>query len=286
MMDNMGLHSCRICGMPLLRWMYYIDSHVRTRHLMPTKDYLQQFGAGGGLEETPEERRTNALAPDLECPICREAARGFHHMFAHMRREHGLSKVSFREALKYAQRQIGISKCNLCPYGPVLRDAMPLHEEHFHKSERNAKWERTSSSAKKMREERRMIGNEDSVETVAPLDEKDSESASAAVAANCKADQSCTGRCQSQNPLMDGCLYSCQECPDLPPFHTVAAVTAHVKSRHENSLLLLESVKDAREEKMTACKICGQQVVRDRIELGHHVWAEHGLPLAIYANCE
>ncbi len=204
-------------------------------------------------------------------------------MFAHMRREHGLSKVSFREALKYAQKQISISKCNLCPYGPALRDAMPLHEEHFHETERNMKWERTSSS-KKMG--KRKTGNENSVETVAPLDEKDSESASAAVAANCKTDKSCTGKCQSQNPSIDGCLYSCQECPDLPPFHTVAAMTAHVKNRHENSLLLLESVKDAREETLTACKICGQQVVRDRIELGHHVWAEHGLPLEIYADCE
>ncbi len=38
------------------------------------------------------------------------------------------------------------------------------------------------------------------------------------------------------------------------------------------------------EERQTECKVCGARVVWDRVELGHHVWTVHGLPLEAYKH--
>ncbi len=38
------------------------------------------------------------------------------------------------------------------------------------------------------------------------------------------------------------------------------------------------------EVRETDCKVCGVRAIWDRVELGHHVWTVHGLPLEAYQH--
>ena len=53
-----------------------------------------------------------------------------------------------------------------------------------------------------------------------------------------------------------------------------------VSRRRKNPLFFARRL----EERQTECKVCGARVVWDRVELGHHVWTVHGLPLEAYEH--
>ena len=97
-----------------------------------------------------------------------------------------------------------------------------------------------------------------------------------------------------RDPDLDGCLYQCPAClaagndSESPVyFYSLSAVSTHVVRQHGGGLALLASLEHSRaEERRTKCRVCGAEVVADRVELGHHLWAEHGLPLEAYRYYE
>ena len=84
---------------------------------------------------------------------------------------------------------------------------------------------------------------------------------------------------------VDGCTYSCPKCIDCnTSFASLAAITLHVQREHVGNLAALICLRKSRVKvSKTECKVCGETVVQDRVELGHHVWTAHGLPLEAYA---
>ncbi len=83
---------------------------------------------------------------------------------------------------------------------------------------------------------------------------------------------------------LDGCRYSCPKCSD-GSFSSLAAITCHVRRIHGGELAILACLGRSRVEvRETVCRICGETVVHDRVELGHHLWKEHGLPPEAYAH--
>ncbi len=59
----MGLHSCRLCAIPLFRFRFNLETHVKLVHEMKPREYVEKYPRA--LEETREERRVNKLALNL-----------------------------------------------------------------------------------------------------------------------------------------------------------------------------------------------------------------------------
>ncbi len=145
MFQDMRLHSCRVCGAPIV-WLYKsLQNHARL-HGMNASDYIKKFADHEGrIAELPEELRVNGLAKGLTCPECGETLRGFQHMYIHMSahlRKSSAHRVKFQKTLFELNRQLGLTVCGRCKEGAVkgavLRDAMPIHTAFFHQGERAA----------------------------------------------------------------------------------------------------------------------------------------------------
>ncbi len=98
-------------------------------------------------------------------------------------------------------------------------------------------------------------------------------------------DCACTG---GDPANLDGCSYFCPRCSSdgaNVTFPTLSGVTKHILRQHRpRARRLLRLLKGVRREAKTECRLCGDKVVMDRVELGFHVWDKHGLPLQAYVN--
>ncbi len=256
----MRLHSCRICGTLFVKFYKNLLHHICRKHKLSLKEYVQKCGlVEKMLEETLEEKKVNLLVMNLHCPFCYKVQKGFQHFHLHMSKVHG--KKNIHNILRMVSRQLGLVVCKSCML-PVVRDFLHLHDAFQH----------GGKNPEPIHEEKEQeLGS--TLQKAPVLTVVDKEGVLSA---------KCMGECQGYDPALDGCLYLCPMCEGGAPFHSLAAVTTHVKRCHGGDMSCLEFVKDTREEKMTSCKLCGQSVVHDRIELGCHVWTEHGLPLELY----
>ncbi len=101
--------------------------------------------------------------------------------------------------------------------------------------------------------------------------------------ASCPAAPSpCMEEFQPYDDVLDGCRYRCLRCGGGTFFRSLAAAAAHIKRRHGGDPEALEWLKKGREDRWTECKMCGEKIIHDRMELGSHVWTVHGIPLDAY----
>ncbi len=63
MTQDLRLHSCRLCGAPLLRAFKHLQDHLLARHGLGVRAYRHLQGERA-LEETGEEARVKGLGRD------------------------------------------------------------------------------------------------------------------------------------------------------------------------------------------------------------------------------
>ena len=164
MCDNMKMHSCRLCAVPLLRMEQNIRVHTKAVHGLSLDEYVS-YGGGDNLEETEEEERVNAAAESLECPRCGETFRGFHHLSKHVRSEHlsdeGKS-LQFSSVCGLLHNSLGLSSCPKCKQRYLLgARALEVHDRFHHQEDndcpranrKRARRQRSSKPARRWAEE-------------------------------------------------------------------------------------------------------------------------------------
>ena len=105
MTQDLRLHSCRLCGAPLLRAFKHLQDHLLARHGLGVRAYRHLQGERA-LEETGEEARVNGLGRDRR-------QRGFSHLYRHLHGEHRVT-TNFARALARVRDQLGLERCDEC----------------------------------------------------------------------------------------------------------------------------------------------------------------------------
>ncbi len=132
------LHSCRMCGTPVIWFYKALESHLKYHKKMTVKTYMDKYSdRDGRLLETPEEERVNSEAKRLACPECGVALTGFYHMYSH-RLNHIRTKwalnVRFQSVVSKFREQLQLASCKWCncARGTVLKDALDIHMSYYH----------------------------------------------------------------------------------------------------------------------------------------------------------
>ncbi len=135
MTQDLRLHSCRLCGAPLLRAFKHLQDHLLALHGLGVRAYRHLQGERA-LEETGEEARVNGLGRDaLLCPEagCGRRQRGFSHLYRHLQGEHKVT-TNFARALARVSGQLGLERCGECNLsGAVMvRGFGRVHDSYYH----------------------------------------------------------------------------------------------------------------------------------------------------------
>ncbi len=131
------MHSCRLCGFPMLMSPIHIHFHVRQVHNLSPEEY-GRYLKPHGLLETLKEHEVNVAASSLKCPKCAHVRAGFGAFLFHLNNKHGTAErrpYQLWEALELVKDQLGLASCRLCSSGAVMKDFLPFHTDFYHRGD-------------------------------------------------------------------------------------------------------------------------------------------------------
>ncbi len=264
MSRRISLISCPICGWTMWCLRKSLALHAEQKHRLPLEEYLQECG---GVEWFLAQREKNSKRMDtksLACfmPRCKVSVEGVWAMSEHLRAEH--RKVRGMRLNKMMQRlakQMKLKKCRDCS----TETPAFLSEEDYAKHVRHNHSDSTVGGS-----------DEELRQLVFPEDEGD-----------CKTSISHGGNfsnycdCEGDSNQLDGCTYFCpKKCQG--EFKSLAQITGHVIKCHGGDLECFKKLKELRRVIYIKCQYCDKNVIHDRMEMGHHLWKQHGIAIEAY----